>query len=130
MNENEKNVTIAQETQAETPPEKELTPEEKLAERERVLAEREKAIEIKELKSQAMDILKAEDIPTDLADFLNYESKETMTAGLEKLTEIMYKRYGKSTGMTVSTIGFAHTRSCSNEDDSFLKGLKKGVVDL
>lgn len=129
MNENEKGVTTMQEAQPETTPEKELTPEEKLAERERVLAEREKAIEIKELKSQAMDSLKAEDIPTELADFLNYESHETMTAGIEKLTEIIHKRYGKPTGMRVN-IGLDHGSRCSSGDDSFLKGLKKGVVDL
>lgn len=124
MNENEKNVTTEQEAQAETPPEKEITPEEKLAERERVLAERERAIKVKELKFQATDSLKAEGIPTELADFLNYESEETMTAGIEKLTEIIRKRYGKSTGMRVVNIGLDHGSSCSRGDDSFLNGLK------
>lgn len=123
MNENEKNAPNVQETQAETPPEKELTPEEKLAERERVLAEREKALAVKEFKSQAKDSLKAEDIPTELADFLNYESEETMNAGIEKLVGIIHNRYGKSTGMRVD-LGFQHVTPCRSTDDSFLNGLK------
>lgn len=124
MNENEKNVTEVQETQAETPPENELTPEEKLAERERVLAEREKAFEASMLKSKAADALKEKDIPTELADFLDYESEETMMAGIEKLAEIINNNYAKSTGMTVN-LGFQHgSIGSGNSSDNFLNGLR------
>lgn len=124
MNENEKNVTEVQETQSETPPEKELTPEEKLAERERVLAEREKAFEISKLKSKAADSLKEKDIPTELADFLDYESEETMMAGIEKLAEIINNNYAKSMGMTVN-LGFQHgSIGSGNSSDNFLNGLR------
>lgn len=126
MNENEKKVPEVQKKSEENIPEKELTNEEKLAERERVLAEREKAFELSTLKSKAADSLKAKDIPTELADFLNYESEETMTAGIEKLAEIIGRHYAKSkpTGMT-AVLGCQHGNAVSNDNnDCFLNGFK------
>lgn len=124
MDKNEKSVTNTQEKSAEIPPQKELTAEEKLAERERVLAEREKAFEASMLKSKAVDTLKAKNIPAELADFLNYESEETMTAGIEKLAEIIGRHRAKSnpTGMT-AVLGSQHGNAISsNNNDSFLNG--------
>ncbi len=125
MNETEKNTTTSK-AQDNGVSENELTDEEKLAERERVLAEREKAFEISMLKSKAADSLKAKDIPTELADFLNYESEETMTAGVEKLAEIIGRHYAKSkpTGMT-AVLGGQHGNAISNDNnDCFLNGFK------
>lgn len=52
------------------------------------LQERETALMRKELKYEAMDIFKAEDIPTDYLDLLDYDDREKLMDRIDKIRKI------------------------------------------
>lgn len=58
---------------------------------EKLLAEREAAVTRRELKAGAIDSLVAKELPTDIADLLDYSSEAARDSSLEKTIDIVNK---------------------------------------
>lgn len=63
--------------------------EARMDEREAALALREQEIEARELRAEAVERLRAEGLPVELAEYLDYASAEVRDQSLERLADIV-----------------------------------------